>query len=115
MNKVLFQRERRAKRTRARLISDKGLPRLSVYRSSKHIYVQLIDDQKHKTLVAADDLKLTQSKLSKKNRAKKVGGDIANKIIGLKIKQVVFDRGYYKYTGRIKYLATAVREAGVKI
>ena len=115
MNKTLSQRARRARRTRVKIRSNGKFPRLSIYRSSKHIYAQLIDDNKHKTLLAASDLNLKDKKMTKKDKAKQVGLDIAKKITELKIKQVVFDRGYYKYTGRLQELADAVRSTGIKI
>jgi large subunit ribosomal protein L18 len=92
-------------------------PRLSVYRSLNHIYVQLIDDMQGKTVVAA-------SSRAKKAEGKKTGGNLAaakevGKLIAERAKskgvtQVVFDRGGYKYHGRVKALADAAREAGLK-
>lgn len=86
-------------------------PRLSVFRSSKHIYAQLIDDSEGKTLVAISDIKGVGTK---KEKAYKVGKDLAEKAIKIKIKTVVFDRGGFKYQGRIAELARGAREGGLK-
>lgn len=101
------------------------VPRLCVFRSAKHIYVQLIDDEKGKTLVQAKDyeikmpaskehdrVKLTQSK--KVAIAYEVGKLIAGKAQEKKISKIVFDRGGYKYHGRVKAIADGAREAGLK-
>ena len=99
------KRIRRHKRVRARIKGTIKIPRLCVFRSNKYIYVQLINDEIGKTLASSkSDLK----------KADKAGKDIAKKAEGLKIKKVVFDRGGYKYHGRIKALADAAREAGLK-
>jgi len=94
---------RRHKRIRAAISGTKERPRLSVFRSNKFIYAQLIDDVKGHTFAEAhaDD-------------AKKVGTDLAKKAKALKIDHVVFDRGGYLYTGKIKAVADAAREGGLK-
>lgn len=93
-------------------------PRLSVFKSNKHIYAQLIDDGKGKTLFSANDLKIkikSDKKGDKKtDLAKKVGQMIAKKGVENKIKKVVFDRGGYKYHGRIKAVAEGAREGGLE-
>ncbi len=95
-----------------------AIPRLYVFRSNKHIYAQLIDDEKGKTLVSANDLELKKpssgAKKGKIGQAGAVGKLIAKKAIDKKIKKVVFDRGGYKYHGRVKALAEDAREAGLK-
>jgi large subunit ribosomal protein L18 len=110
------KRLRRKKRIRAKIFGTKDKPRLSVFRSAKHIYAQLIDDEKNKTLVSASDLELKKSrkKLKKIEKAKEVGKLIAKKAQNLKIEKVVFDRGGYKYHGRVKALAEGAREGGLK-
>jgi large subunit ribosomal protein L18 len=110
------KRLRRKKRIRAKIFGTKEMPRLSVFRSAKHIYAQLIDDEKNKTLVSASDLELKRSmkKLKKVEKAKEVGKLIAKKAKDLKIEKVVFDRGGYKYHGRVKALAEGAREGGLK-
>jgi large subunit ribosomal protein L18 len=92
-------------------------PRMSVYRSNKQIYVQLVDDLIGKTLVSGSSLykELVESKSGdKKNQAKQVGKLIAEKCLKLGISEVVFDRNGYLYHGRVKQLADAAREGGLK-
>ncbi|MBI5465608.1 50S ribosomal protein L18 [Candidatus Gottesmanbacteria bacterium] len=104
-------------------------PRLSVFRSGKYIYGQIIDDKKGETLVAANDQKWTRSKiatpaeggikiknekLKKTERAKEVGKILADKALKKGIKTIVFDRGTYKYHGRVKALAEGARDGGLK-
>ena len=95
-----------------------GRARLSVFRSSKHIYAQLIDDAKGKTLVAASSLEKTMREGAKTGAniaaAKAVGKLIAERAKEKGIKDVVFDRGGYLYHGRVKALAEAAREGGLK-
>jgi len=108
-----LKRKRRHKRVRAKVSGTGKLPRLSVFRSGKHIYAQLIDDQKGKTIIEANDQKL-KGKSSKIDKAKEIGKTIAKKALAGKIEKVVFDRGGYKYHGRIKALAEGAREGGLK-
>lgn len=92
-------------------------PRLSVFRSNKYIYGQIIDDKKGGTLVAAGDIKLKMGKtrpLTKAERAFEVGKLLAEKAKKLGIRTIVFDRGSYKYHGRVKSLAEGAREGGLK-
>ncbi|MEG0074999.1 MAG: 50S ribosomal protein L18 [Eubacterium sp.] len=93
-------------------------PRLNVFRSNKNIYAQIIDDTKGVTLVSASsidtDLKDQIKNGGDKTAAKTVGGAIAKKALAAGIDNVVFDRGGYVYTGRIKELADGAREAGLK-
>jgi len=100
-------REKRRVRIRAKIKGTKNRPRLSVFRSSKHIYAQLIDDEKGETLAAA----LGGSNV---RTAGEVGKVLAEKALKLKIKKVVFDRGGYKYHGRVKALAEGAREGGLE-
>lgn len=110
------QKERRKKRVRAKIKEAATRPRLSVYRSLKHIYVQIIDDEKGITLISASDKELTQGKKPKKKKevAWEVGKLIAQKALHKKIDWVVFDRGGLAYHGRIKALAEGAREGGLK-
>lgn len=78
------------------------------------MYVQVIDDVEGKTVAFAHDLQI-EGKMTKTKRAQAVGEKIAHKLIKLKIKRVVFDRGGFKYGGRVQMLAQAVRESGIKI
>ena len=111
---------KRAQRTRTRLRKlANGRPRLSVFRSSKNIYAQVIDDERGVTLAAASSLESgeakskTKVKGSDKDAAAKVGALVAQRAIEKGVKDVVFDRGGYLYHGRVKALADAAREAGL--
>lgn len=113
--KLNLQKKRRKRRTRIKILNITKRPRLSVFRSAKHIYVQLIDDITGKTLVSASDFEINQNiKKNKKILAKEVGELIADKIKKIKIKEVVFDKGPYLYHGRVKNLAEGARERGLK-
>ncbi len=106
-------RLRRKAKIRSTMSGTAKRPRLSVFRSNENIYVQLIDDVTGKTLAAASDIK-TDGKTTKVESAKKVGEEIAKKAKDLKIKEIVFDRGGFAYHGRVKALAEAARETGLK-
>ena len=113
-----FFYQRRAMRNRSRLARcNKGRPRLSVFRSNCHIYAQVIDDIKGMTLVAASSVdKGLRSKLksgSDIDAAGEVGKLIAERATAAGVKDVVFDRGGYRYHGRIKALADAARTGGL--
>jgi len=109
------QRERRKKRVRAKIYGTLEKPRLSVFRSLKHIYAQLINDGKGETLVSASDLDLKKDKkIIKKDLAREIGKLIASKAKEKNISQVVFDRSSFKYHGRVKELAEGAREGGLK-
>jgi large subunit ribosomal protein L18 len=105
----------RARRVRSRLRkAATGRPRLSVFRSAKNIYAQVIDDAKGVTLAAASSLEGDGgAKGSDKQAAAKVGALVARRAMEKGLKEVVFDRGGYIYHGRIKALAEAAREAGL--
>ncbi|KKP98725.1 MAG: 50S ribosomal protein L18 [Parcubacteria group bacterium GW2011_GWD2_38_12] len=103
----------RKKRIRARISGSSQMPRLSVFKSNQHIYVQVIDDQAGKTLAAASDSEI-KSKGTFSEKAKAVGILIAKKAKENNIGKVVFDRGGNKYHGIIKLLADAAREKGLK-
>ena len=108
-------RTKRAARVRKRLKSvAKGRPRLSVFRSAKNIYAQIIDDRKGETLAAASSLEAGKGvKGADRDAAAKVGALLAQRAVEKGLKDVVFDRGGYIYHGRIKALADAAREAGL--
>lgn len=111
-------RERRKLRIRSRISGSGERPRLSVFRSGKHIYAQVVLDGEGRTLAAAStlsrDLKGTLGEDNKSDAARKVGALIAKICLEKKIDKVVFDRNGYLYHGRIKALAEAAREAGLK-
>jgi large subunit ribosomal protein L18 len=105
---------KRAQRTRIRLRAlSNGRPRLSVFRSSKNIYAQIIDDANGVTLAAASSLESDGKKGADKAAAAKVGALVAQRAIEKGVKDVVFDRGGYIYHGRVKALADAARDAGL--
>ena len=109
--------ERRAERNRYNIKQNSDRLRLSVYRSGRHISVQIIDDAAGKTLVAAssqeEDLRKKLKTGANKDAAKTIGQLVAERAIKAGIKEVVFDRGGYRYHGRVKELAEAAREAGL--
>ena len=106
---------RRAQRVRRRLKKySNGRPRLSVFRSSKNISVQIIDDVTGTTLASASTLEDKKDKGSNLDAATRIGKLIAERAKKAKIEDVIFDRGPYLYHGRVKALADAAREAGLK-
>jgi large subunit ribosomal protein L18 len=105
-------RHKRHKRVRAKISGTSAKPRLSVFRSNKHIYLQLINDEKKATLLSASDINLKNKK--KTEKAKEVGMEIAKKALAKKILRVIFDKGGYKYHGRVKAAAEGAREGGLK-
>ncbi len=127
------QRIKRHKKVRGNISGTGERPRLCVFRSNKHIYAQLIDDKKNKVLVSTSDLKVkvkkqknkkpssAEDKKDKKEKALssklliafEVGKAIAKKAKELKIEKIVFDRGGYKYHGRVKALAEGARQEGL--
>lgn len=117
MSIKLTGRQRRKFRIRNKISGTGERPRLTVFRSARHIYVQVVDDVQGTTLAAAStlsrDLKGTLGEDDKTAAAKKVGALIAKICIAKKIEKVVFDRNGYLYHGRVKALADAAREAGL--
>lgn len=113
-------RTRRHHSLRKRIAGTAERPRLVVYRSARHIYAQVIDDTSKTTLAAASDLVPRKTppadapKGKKRDRAKQVGVIVAKKCLEKGIAQVVFDRGGYRYHGRVSSVATGAREAGLK-
>jgi large subunit ribosomal protein L18 len=135
LNKIRFQRKKRA---RARIFGTADKPRLSIFRSNRYTYIQLIDDKTGKTLISASTYELSKSekpafakvpasaeasadksaggqKEKKQELAGKLGELIAKKAIEKNIIKAVFDRGKYKYHGRIKAVAEAARKGGLQI
>ena len=107
-----MQFKRRKIRTRAKISGTAERPRLTVFRSNKFIYVSLIDDTKGHTIATADSRKMKGK--TPVERAKEVGIAIAKVAKAAKITEVVFDRGGYVYTGKIKVVADAAREGGLE-
>jgi large subunit ribosomal protein L18 len=112
MQKKNDKRMRLKAKIRAKISGTSECPRLSVFRSNKFIYAQIIDDNSGKTVVQASDLKATKG--TKTERAKEVGKKIAELALQNKISKVVFDRNGFKYTGRIKLVADEARASGLK-
>ena len=114
------KRKRRHKKVRAKIFGTSKVPRLCIFKSNKYIYIQLIDDQKGKTVLSSNDLKLKKTKTKtssysgKVSLAREVGKIIAEKAVKKGIKEIVFDRSGYKYHGRVKALAEGAREGGLK-
>jgi len=108
------KRQRRHKKIRFRIHGTSKVPRFCVFRSSNHIYAQLIDDNKAKVLLSASDKNIKKAKQTKSQVAKELGILIAKKCAEKKIEKVVFDRGGIVYHGRIKALAEGAREGGLK-
>jgi len=108
------KRLRRKGRVRAKIFGTAKRPRLVVFRSLKHSYVQLIDDQKGVTLTFAKDSEIKGGKSNKTDIAFKIGELIAGKAIKLGIKKVVFDKSGYQYHGRIKATADGARKGGLE-
>ena len=118
MASQLIGRARRKLRIRRKISGKSERPRLSIFRSGRHVYAQVVNDSDGKTLAAAStlsrDLKGTLESDNKTDAAKKVGALIAKICLERKIDKVVFDRNGYLYHGRVKALADAAREAGLK-
>ena len=112
-NQKKERRTRRQKRIRKRIFGTKSKPRLSVFRSNKHIYIQAIDDVSQKTLASISNLNLKKEKVGKTETAKKVGKEFGLKLKKMKIKTAVFDRGGRLYHGRVKAIAEGIREEGI--
>lgn len=120
------RRVKRQVRVKKKVRGSESRPRLAVFRSSKHIYAQIIDDQEAKTIASANSLTLNGSakkakgsKKSKKYKGKtgtayEVGATIAKVAIKKKVKEVVFDRGGYRFHGRVAALAEGARKGGLK-
>jgi large subunit ribosomal protein L18 len=116
MNRQILKRAKRVRRhtrVRSTVTGTGARPRLAVFRANQHIYAQLIDDAAQKTIAAASSAEI-KTKAKKSEIAGEVGTLIAKKALDNKISEVVFDRGGYKYHGRVKALADSARAAGLK-
>jgi len=113
--KKLNSRARRLNRTRKSIVSNSMLPRLSVFRSLKHFYLQLIDDKAGNTICSASDAEIKETKGKKPLEiAAEIGHILGEKAVAKKVTKIVFDRGAYKYHGKVKAAADAVRKAGLE-
>ena len=114
----LLARKRRHRRVRKKISGTAERPRLNVFRSLRHIYAQIIDDDRGRTLVAASTqdpaLRDQLAGLDKTAQAKVVGQALAESAQAKSVRQVIFDRGGYKYHGRVKALADGAREGGLE-
>jgi large subunit ribosomal protein L18 len=106
-------RARRAVRVRSKVRGTADRPRLSVFRSNKAIWAQVIDDAAGRTLASAGSIHVTEKGLSKKDQASKVGELVAERAKAAGVERVVFDRGAYLYHGRVKALADGARQGGL--
>lgn len=106
------KRIRLKKKIRTKINGTETCPRLSIFRSNKFIYAQVINDMTGKTMAEASDMKIAKG--TKTERAKAVGAKIAEVCKSMKIEQVVFDRNGFKYTGRVKIVADEARAGGLK-
>lgn len=113
MNAKIKRRERIKAHIRHKVSGTAEKPRMTVFRSNAQIYVQLVDDVTGKTLAAASSLGM-KDKVTKKEQAAKVGALVAQTAQNAGIKEVIFDRNGYLYHGRVKQLADAAREGGLK-
>lgn len=114
--KIKEKREKRIRRhirARSKISGTKDRPRLAIFRSNNNVQLQLIDDDTQKTIVSTSTVKAKGKNATEK--AVSAAKDLAKKALDSGIKQAVFDRGGYKYHGRIKAIADAAREAGLKI
>lgn len=109
-----LQRARRIRRVRAKIFGTAQRPRLTVYRSNQHIYLQVVDDEKAVTLAASSD-KSAKAGLTKTERSVETAKLLVAKLKKAKIKKLAFDRGGYKYHGRIKAAAETLREQGIEV
>ena len=100
------------KRVRKNVVGIVNRPRVSIFKSSQHIYAQVIDDVNHITIVSESDLKIKTG--TKTERATIVGENLAKKAIDKKVKTIVFDRGGFKYHGRVASLAEGLRKGGLE-
>lgn len=109
------QKQKRQVRVRAKIFGTKDKPRLSVFKSNKFIFAQIINDEIGETIVGISEKELAaKEKVNKTERARQLGVALAKKALDKKIKMVAFDRGSYLYHGRIKALAEGAREGGLK-
>ncbi len=113
MNKLNIQKKRRTIRIRSFVKGTKERPRLSVFRSNDHMYAQIIDDAMGKTLIGISEKTLDTKDLSKTEKAKALGLALAKLAVSKKITAVVFDKGSYRYHGRVLALAEGAREGGL--
>jgi len=113
MNKV-NNKMRRKNRVRSKITGTKDRPRLSVFKSNRFMYAQLINDKEAKTILGVSEKHLKEKLTGKSARAKAVGVLLAKKAIEKKVKKVIFDKGSYAYHGRVSEVAKGAREGGLE-
>jgi len=113
--KKIQNREKRKQHIRMSITGTADMPRVTVFRSNQHLYAQIIDDVNKMTLVAASDYDVKGKKMKGMEKAVEVGKALAKKAKSAGIVTVVFDRNGYQYHGKVKALADAMREAGLKL
>ena len=115
--KKQLNRKRRHSRVRAKIIGTKERPRVAVFKSNKHVFVQFIDDTTGKTILSSKIISAKKSKIkgTKTLKANSIGEMLAEKAKEFGIKEAVFDRGGFKFHGRVKAVAEGLRNGGIKI
>lgn len=115
-NIKLIRKARRALRVRSKINGTTERPRVSIHRTNKYIYAQVIDDSTAKTIVSCSSLHLkAEGAVTKSDEAREVGKMLADLLKKSKVEKVVFDRGSFAYKGRLKTLAEALRENGIEV
>lgn len=109
-----IRKNRRKLRTRKKIILNKSFPRLTVFRSNSKFYAQIIDDSKGRTLISVSEKELKDIKGTKVDRSMSLGEIMAKKALDKKIKQVIFDKGSYRYHGRVRAFAEGARKGGLE-
>jgi large subunit ribosomal protein L18 len=115
MQKLRKRTKQREMRVRSHLLNPGKLHRVCVFRSLNYIYVQLIDDSKHHTVLSCSSLEMKDVSGDKKTIAKAVGKELAKRALSKGINKVVFDRGSYLFHGRVKSLAEGLKEGGLQV
>lgn len=113
MTDKIIKRNKRKAHSKMKMSGTSSVPRVSIFRSNKNIYIQALDDSTHKTLVSSDSLK-NIARINKVELSKHVAISFYDKLSSLNISQIVFDRSGYKYHGRVKIIADTLREKGIK-
>jgi len=114
LKKAAAARKRREQHVRSN-VRHAGVPRISIFRSARNIYAQLIDDKQHKTLVSCSTLELKELSGTKKERAHQVGKELAERALKAGIDRAIFDRGSFLYHGRVAAVAQGLRDGGLRI
>ncbi len=114
LKKLAAARKRRDQRVGSK-VRNTGIPRVSIFRSARNIYAQLIDDAQQKTLMSCSTLELKELQGSKKERAHQVGKELAQRALKAGIEAAIFDRGRFLYHGRVAAIVEGLREGGLRI